>query len=148
MSAILCTTLRQRPNCLVGNMFALLRHSVHECQAHLGSALRRLPAIVSSDRSFHAMTSQPSALNNTSQLTTVAAHRLLPVQTGALAQIRGLKHVQAVHRRCKYCTLMMIDGVLHNHCSVHPRHKQKKKTIHPKHTWVITHAMQTKKRPW
>lgn len=53
-------------------------------------------------------------------------------------QICGLKYLKNVHRRCKDCYLMYIEGVLHNFCTAHPRHKQRMKTKRPKNTWILT----------
>lgn len=63
---------------------------------------------------------------------------LLSVETVQYNQICGLKYLKNVHRRCKDCYLMYIEGVLHNFCTAHPRHKQKMKTKRPKNTWILT----------
>lgn len=63
-------------------------------------------------------------------------------------QICGLKYLVNVHRRCKDCYLMYIEGVLHNFCTAHPRHKQRMRTKKPKNTWILTGVTtQTKLRP-
>lgn len=134
----------------IHNMFAVLKNSVHGCQARLGSMLFKLhaPKAVCTDRSFHVMPSQPSALNTTGRQITATTQLLAPLQPCNLTQSRGLLLVARAYRKCKFCYLMMINGVMHNHCTVHGRHKHQVKKKKPKDTWVITHAMQTKKRPW
>lgn len=66
------------------------------------------------------------------------ASSLLSPETLQYNQICGLKYVKNVHRRCKDCYLMFIEGVMHNFCTAHPRHKQKMKTKRPKNTWILT----------
>lgn len=68
--------------------------------------------------------------------------------TTQLTQVRGLKYLTKVHRRCKDCRLMFIDGVIHNFCKAHPRHNQKKKTKKPKTTWILSGVMCGQRRPW
>lgn len=63
---------------------------------------------------------------------------LATVETTWHQPSRGLKYVGKVHRRCKDCHLMLIDGIMHNFCKAHPRHKQKAKTKKPKNTWILT----------
>lgn len=60
----------------------------------------------------------------------------------------GLKYLRKVHRRCKDCNLMLINGVMHNFCKAHPRHKQKAITKKPKNTWILTAVTTMKKRDW
>lgn len=73
---------------------------------------------------------------------------LMPDKSIEYIQVCGLKYVGKVHRRCKDCNLMLIAGVMHNHCKTHPRHNQKAKTKRPKSTWIVTAAIQTKVRSW
>lgn len=75
---------------------------------------------------------------------------LLPSETSRHTQVfvRNLKYVVNVHRRCKDCFLMYIEGVLHNFCTAHPRHKQRMRTKRPKNTWILSGVTtQTKLRP-
>lgn len=73
---------------------------------------------------------------------------LAPAELTQYNQVRGLKYVGKVHRRCKDCKMMFIDGVLHNHCTAHPRHNQKHKTKRPHNTWILSGVMCGQKRPW
>lgn len=127
-------------------MFALFRSSVTECGQRVGSTLQRINSsnTVPINRLLHQMRpalSNNSILSNTSTLLAVT-------QSHQFGQSRGLKYVDNVHRRCKFCYMHLINGVLHNHCTVHPRHKQQKRTPRPKHTWLITMAQQSSKRSW
>lgn len=129
-------------------MFALFRCSVTECGKQVGSALHKIGSYntVPMSRSLHQILSQPTLAQNSIQSNKIPF--LAPTQTHYFGQCRGLKYVDNVHRRCKYCYLMMINGVMHNHCTVHPRHKQKRRMPPPKRTWLITMAQQTSKRSW
>lgn len=73
---------------------------------------------------------------------------LAPAESTQFTQVRGLKHVGKVHRRCRDCKLTFIDGVLYNHCKAHPRHNQKQKTPRPASTWILSGVMTGQKRPW
>lgn len=65
-----------------------------------------------------------------------------------LIQSCGMKARMSVRRRCRDCYLVVRGAVLYNMCPTHPRHKQMKK--HPKlgHIWILSHATQSKIRPW
>lgn len=73
---------------------------------------------------------------------------LAPAEATQLTQVRGLKYLTKVHRRCKDCHLMLVDGVMHNFCKAHPRHNQKRKTKRPQNTWILTNVSVTKIRPY
>lgn len=129
-------------------MFAVLQNNARCCGARIGSLLQQLKATsaMQGDRLFHAIPSLSIWANSNNQFNKTA---LLPTnQSFQSVQSRGLKRVDAVHRRCRHCYLMMINGIIHNICTVHPRHNQKKKTIRAKHTWLMTFAHQSKKRSW
>lgn len=98
-------------------------------------------------KSFHSL--RPlSGYQETFKLNQGASSLLMTNKSTQYTQVCGLKHVGKVHRRCKDCSMMLIAGVMHNHCKTHPRHNQKAKTKKPKSTWIVTAAMQTKVRPW
>lgn len=93
-------------------------------------------------------TLRPVDMANLSMNTDRKKTLLLPPGTSQCTQISGLKYVVNVHRRCKDCYLMLIEGVLHNFCTAHPRHKQRMKTKRPKNTWILTGVTtHTKLRP-
>lgn len=65
-----------------------------------------------------------------------------------LVQTCGFKVKGILRRRCRDCYFVMRQGRLYNLCSTHPRHKQMQKVKKPKNTWIVTHAFQSKVRPW
>lgn len=60
----------------------------------------------------------------------------------------GFKQVGFVKRRCKDCYMVRKQNRLYNLCQAHPRHKQMQVQKKPKNTWILTHATQSKVRPW
>uniref|UniRef100_A0A6P7F7M6 Ribosomal protein n=1 Tax=Diabrotica virgifera virgifera TaxID=50390 RepID=A0A6P7F7M6_DIAVI len=60
----------------------------------------------------------------------------------------GFKIVGRVKRRCKDCFMVMREQRMYNLCKTHPRHKQMSMAKDPKNTWILTHATQSKVRPW
>lgn len=101
------------------------------------------------ERSFHTLRALVKHQDNFNPISSSIPSTLLTsVQNVQHMQICGLKYVGKVHRRCKDCNLMLIAGVMHNHCKTHPRHNQKAKSKRPKSTWIVTAAIQTKIRPW
>lgn len=91
-------------------------------------------------RSLYTIGQQPmiGTENGMTKKTTSSSTTLLSTETLQYNQICGLKYLKNVHRRCKDCYLMYIEGVMHNFCTAHPRHKQKAKTKRPKNTWILT----------
>lgn len=87
-------------------------------------------------RSLHAI--RPVGFENVAAITVQRKTLLSLIETSQHHQICGLKYLVNVHRRCKDCYLMYIEGVVHNFCTAHPRHKQKMITKRPKNTWILT----------
>lgn len=60
----------------------------------------------------------------------------------------GFKFKRVLKRRCKDCYYVVRENRLHVICKTHPRHKQLAITQPEKSTWILTHAMQSKVRPY
>lgn len=75
-------------------------------------------------------------------------NHILQPTTPLRIDVCGMKVVGKPHRRCRDCRLVFIDGVLHNLCSAYGRHTQRRRMPHFKATRIVTHAQQTKLRPW
>lgn len=65
-----------------------------------------------------------------------------------IIQACGLKVKGRVRPRCKDCYMIMREGRLYVQCKTFGRHKQVTITKKPKNTWMLTHATQSKVRPW
>lgn len=98
-----------------------------------------------STRSLHILTGTKPAVNV--QLMNVPRF-LMPTTSPQLMQTCGFKVKGVVKRRCKDCYLIWQEGRLYNLCETHPRHKQMSIKKHRKATWILTHATQSKVRPW
>lgn len=72
---------------------------------------------------------------------------LMPKLCNAI-QICGLKVKGLVRRRCKDCYMVMRDQRLYVLCKTYGRHNQVTIAKKPKNAWMLTHATQSKVRPW
>lgn len=60
----------------------------------------------------------------------------------------GLKIKGRVRRRCKDCFMGMREGRVFVECKTYGRHRQISITKNPKNSWMLSHATQSKVRPW
>ncbi|CAG9815017.1 unnamed protein product [Phaedon cochleariae] len=60
----------------------------------------------------------------------------------------GFKVMGRVRRRCKDCYFVRREERMFVLCKTHRRHKQMSMVKDPKNTWILTHATQSKVRPW
>lgn len=103
-------------------------------------------------RSYHmlSMKSQPNPIggsltsSSSSSSSTILTSTIVP----QLTQSCGFKVVGKVHRRCRDCNMMVINGVIYNHCKTHPRHKQRQRITKKNNTWTLTAVQTGTKRPW
>ncbi|KAK9502898.1 hypothetical protein O3M35_011585 [Rhynocoris fuscipes] len=73
---------------------------------------------------------------------------LLQTKTPVVNQICSFKVKLKLQKRCKDCYLVVRDGRKYIICPTHPRHKQMSMVKKPRYTWILTHASQSKIRPW
>lgn len=96
-------------------------------------------------RSLHILAGTKPAAN----LQLMNAPALLkPATSPQMMQTCGMKIKGRLRRRCRDCYFVMRQGRLYNMCPTHPRHKQAAIKVHPRVNWIITHATQSKVRPW
>lgn len=60
----------------------------------------------------------------------------------------GFKVKGRVRRRCQHCYIVHRDERVYNICPKSPRHKQMSMKPKPLTTYILTHATQSKVRPW
>ncbi|XP_037935908.1 39S ribosomal protein L36, mitochondrial [Teleopsis dalmanni] len=72
---------------------------------------------------------------------------LVPFNT-LFNQVAGFKVKGRVRRRCKDCYIVTRQQRLYVICPTHPRHKQMSMKPKPHNTWLLTHATQSKIRPY
>lgn len=70
------------------------------------------------------------------------------VASPMINQTCGFKLKRVLKRRCKDCYYVVRQNRLHVICKTHPRHKQMAITRPEKSTVILTHATQSKIRPW
>jgi len=63
-------------------------------------------------------------------------------------QVAGFKVKGKLRKRCKDCFFVMREERLFVLCKTHPRHKQMAMKAKPKKSWILTHATQSKIRPY
>ncbi|XP_063237638.1 large ribosomal subunit protein bL36m [Bacillus rossius redtenbacheri] len=61
---------------------------------------------------------------------------------------RGFKVKRNLKRRCKDCYFVIRERRLYVLCKTHPRHKQMSMKAPDKCNWILTHATQSRVRPW
>ncbi|XP_049874401.1 39S ribosomal protein L36, mitochondrial [Pectinophora gossypiella] len=74
--------------------------------------------------------------------------QLLAPSTTLINQVCGFKVKGRVRRRCEACYFVVRDGRMYVICPKHPRHKQMAMRPKPHNTWILTHASQSRVRPW
>ncbi|XP_074000254.1 mitochondrial ribosomal protein L36 [Rhodnius prolixus] len=72
----------------------------------------------------------------------------LSLKSPLVEQICGFKVKLKLQKRCKDCYIVVRDSRKYLICPTHPRHKQMSMVKKPKYTWILTHASQSKTRPW
>lgn len=103
---------------------------------------------------FHALTVpavQRNVLHIVSPIALDTQCQLLRQPIIALPMINqtcGFKLKRILKRRCKDCYFVVRQDRLHVICKTHPRHKQMAITRPEKSTVILTHATQSKIRPW
>lgn len=137
-------------------MFRVIRSSLHNQKLPLSVALLIQPynqiksGLLSRSHHILSMRLQQNPIggsitsSSSSSGSTILTSTIIPQMT----QNCGLKIVGKVHRRCKDCRMMIVNGVIFNHCKTHPRHKQRQRLTRENNTWILTAVQQTKKRSW
>ena len=73
---------------------------------------------------------------------------LLTPKIPIISQSCGFKVKGKLKRRCKDCYFVVRERRMYVVCETHPRHKQMAMKAPDKCRWTISHASQTKVRPW
>lgn len=92
-------------------------------------------------KSFNIISANFSILQNMKE-------KLLPASLPVINQSCGFKVKGIVRRRCKACYFVSRQERLYIICPAHPRHKQMARKPKPLNTYILTHASQSKVRPW
>lgn len=115
----------------------------------------RLPSCPSTciSRSFHAIIGSTSHRIPTHIPITTLNHRPeaagILQSTSPLLQLScGFKVKGLLKRRCKDCFYVVRRNRAYIICKTHPRHKQMAMVQRPEKKWILTHATQSKDRPY
>jgi large subunit ribosomal protein L36 len=90
---------------------------------------------------FSLITTNSIGLNNESL-------PLLTPKVPILSSCCGFKVKKVLKRRCKDCYFVVRHGRMYVICKTHPRHKQMAMKAPAKTHWILTHACQSRIRPW
>lgn len=97
-------------------------------------------------RGFHGLTVAPAPSGLAAPLGVDT--KLLTPTTSFVTQIAGFKQRGRLKRRCKDCYFVVRKERLYVICPTHPRHKQMSIIKKESNTWILTHATQSKVRPY
>lgn len=127
--------------------FQSMRNAYRVMIPQMNTILMKSPVLSAvSSKAFHGL-----ARNIVGHLPGISINvesKLLSPATPQLMPSCGFKVKGHVRRRCKDCYFVMRQGRLYNICHTHPRHKQMAMQKAPRNTWILTHATQSKVRPW
>jgi len=91
--------------------------------------------------SFHMLSKVPD------QQSTIVRNLLVPTNFSLVSSC-GFKVKGVLKKRCKDCYFVRRQNRLHVICETHPRHKQMQIIKQERNTWILSHATQSKVRPW
>ncbi|CAG9865162.1 unnamed protein product [Phyllotreta striolata] len=86
--------------------------------------------------------------HNFNSLTSLTRPTLLQPITPSIVPACGFKIAGIVKRRCKSCVMVRTEERWLVLCKAKPRHKQMSMIKDPRNTWILSHATQSKVRPW
>ncbi|XP_054740122.1 39S ribosomal protein L36, mitochondrial [Anastrepha obliqua] len=148
-------------------MSFITKFGAHVYKSSLGllNAARTVqtPAAIASNRTYHIMTNCCTPLGASGPLNTISSgtnsvaapaiieggmQRLLTPLTSLVTQVAGFKVKGRLKRRCQDCYFVIRQQRAYVICPTHPRHKQMAMKKREKNTWLLTHATQSKIRPY
>ncbi|XP_037906504.1 39S ribosomal protein L36, mitochondrial [Hermetia illucens] len=120
--------------------------------APLLTAQSRILSSLTSLRSFHCLTPPVGSLrsltpNSQIPMEPIASSLLRPT-VPLVEQVAGFKVKGRLRRRCKDCYFVIRQERLYVICKTHPRHKQMAMKQRDYKSWILTHATQSKVRPY
>uniref|UniRef100_A0A1A9X0H5 Ribosomal protein n=1 Tax=Glossina brevipalpis TaxID=37001 RepID=A0A1A9X0H5_9MUSC len=129
------------------------------CTSLISNAVKRLTGnVYLANREYHGMvsclTSYHSPIPTTVQPINLHVpilakmQRLLTPVTALVNHVAGFKVKGRLKRRCKDCYLVVRQQRCYVICPTHPRHKQMAMKKRDYKTWILTHATQSKIRPY
>ncbi|KAB0790951.1 hypothetical protein PPYR_02751 [Photinus pyralis] len=92
------------------------------------------PSFLVPTSNFHLLSKPPASV--------------FPTVSPLVTQTCSFKTKGILKRRCKACYFIMRFNRLFVLCDKHPRHKQMQMVKKERNTWMLSHATQSKVRPW
>lgn len=135
-------------------MWLPTRQLIQSFSPILRTLTHKLPIVssTSTSRSFHCIIGTTShkipTLNPIATLTHPQSAGILQSTTPLLQLSCGFKVKGLLKRRCKDCYYVIRENRGYIICKTHPRHKQMAMVKKPESKWILTHATQSKVRPW
>ncbi|KAL5290820.1 hypothetical protein ACFFRR_010292 [Megaselia abdita] len=118
-------------------IFSTLSNCIRLCN-------QRITPVLS--RTFHGLTVTPPPSGLAAPLG--VNNKFLTPVTSVVSQIAGFKVKGRLKKRCKDCYFVVREERLYVICPTHPRHKQMSMQKKDYNTWILTHATQSKVRPF
>ncbi|XP_023295662.1 39S ribosomal protein L36, mitochondrial [Lucilia cuprina] len=108
--------------------------------------IKPLPKNITTETS---LTQNPIASSVLSPISVVGSlQRLLAPVSSLINQVAGFKVKGRLKRRCKDCYIVVRQQRHYVICPTHPRHKQMSMKKREYKSWILTHATQSKVRPY
>lgn len=96
-----------------------------------------------------ALTQNPITSSAISPMSVISGlQRLLTPVSSIINQVAGFKVKGRLKRRCKDCYFVVRQQRHYVICPTHPRHKQMSMKKREYKSWILTHATQSKVRPY
>ncbi|CAK9833839.1 54S ribosomal protein c83.06c, mitochondrial [Anthophora retusa] len=118
----------------------------------IGSIGPKIPSMESFttiiNRNMHYICNKKNPYSLSNMCTNIINPVLLQPSLPMYNLIRGLKMKTILHKRCKYCLKLWVNGRMYIKCKAHPRHNQVQRKKQEYNTWILTHATQSKVREW
>lgn len=129
------------------NIFASLRSMTWKTGAL--KFIQNMPPIsYDAQRSYYGITKTFNLINVNSTVVKNEGLQLLTPTVPILSLSCGFKVKQKLKRRCKDCYFVVRHGRKYVICETHPRHKQMSMKAPDEVHWIISHATQSRVRPW
>jgi large subunit ribosomal protein L36 len=129
------------------NIFTSLRFTIWKTGA-LKLMQNMSPIWHDTQRSYYGITKALSLITMNSMVVKNEGSQLLTPTVPVLSFSCGFKVKQKLKRRCKGCYFVVRRGRLYVICETHPRHKQMSMKAPDEVHWIISHASQSRVRPW
>jgi large subunit ribosomal protein L36 len=129
------------------NIFTSLRSTIWK--THVLKFLQSMsPIRCDAQRSYYGITKTFSLIIMNSTVVKKEGLQLLTPTVPVLSSSCGFKVKKKLKRRCRDCYFVVRHGRVYVICETQPRHKQMSMKAPDEVHWIISHASQSRVRPW